>query len=315
LPALTYFSDRTLITGSEGFFGGTLRKSLRDAGAPQTFHASVTDEQQLALLAARWNVHTVVHLASRGTVTGSRQKAPAMLDVSVDGTVRLIDSFHPARFLLASSCAIYGDTGATPASPSWDAVHPVSIYGLSKAIAELVLREWAEKESQRAMILRFGNLVGAGGRGLIPYLVRHALQYPDGSEPAMMRGGGSLVRDYVPIDYAVRVIEAALEAEWRGPVEVFNVGTGLASTNRQIAEIVQRTLREKDVDLRIHFADEPDFGEARSAVLDCSATTRRFGISPPGRDGIAHAVRGAVLAAMETPRGAIGMAAVTQCAT
>ena len=66
-----------------------------------------------------------------------------------------------------------------------------------------------------------------------------------------------------------------------------------------------------DIDLRIHFSDEPDFGEARSAVLDCSATFQRFGITPPRRDEIADAVRSAVMAAMETQRGAISMAAVT----
>ena len=296
---MTYFRDGTLVTGSTGFLGSHLCAALRGAGPKETVPASVTDSDQLRALSSGWTVNTVVHLASRGSVVGPRETVPAMLDVTVDGTVRLLESCRPSRFLLASSCAIYGDTRGRPVAAGWQAVHPVSIYGLSKAVAELLLREWAETEGHQALVLRFGNLIGPGAKGLISYLVRHALRYPDGSEPAMMRGGGRLVRDYVPIDYAVRVMEAALSAKWRKPFDTFNVGTGRPSTNRQIAEIVQSVLRENGIRLRIHFAKTSGFGEAQSALLDCRATVRRFGIPPAGRDEIAAAVRCAVLSVVQ----------------
>jgi nucleoside-diphosphate-sugar epimerase len=236
-----------------------------------------------------------------------RAAVSAMLDVTVDGTIQLIESFQPARFLFASSCAVYGDTSAgdtsaAPAPPDWSAVHPLSTFGLTKAMAELVLREWSSAGAGRAMVLRFGNINGAGAKGLISYLVRHALQYPDGSIPAVMRGGGKLIRDYLPVAYAVRVMRAALDAPWNEPCETLNVGSGFPRSNRDVAAIVRETLGEFGIRLRIEFANLAGFGEARAAVLHCQPTNRRFGLTGPTEEEVVGSIRDTVIARIAAAR-------------
>jgi nucleoside-diphosphate-sugar epimerase len=298
VPELTHFADGTLVTGSAGFLGSHLCDRLRLACPAESLEASASDPTGLDRLARRWRTSTVVHLASKGTVVGPRSGVPQMLDATVNATAHLLDHFHPSRFLLASSCAVHGNTGMRAAVAGWQSVHPVSVYGLSKAMAELILDEWSGAGAGRAVVLRFGNLVGPGARGLVSYLVRHALTWPDGSKPACMRGGGALVRDYIPVSFAVSAIQAALSSPWDRPFEVLNVGSGSPRTNRDIADIVTEVLAAQGIVLRIKFADEPAFGEARASVLDCEPTFRRLGISPPGPDEVTVAVRDSVLYAL-----------------
>jgi nucleoside-diphosphate-sugar epimerase len=205
-----------------------------------------------------------------------------MLAATVGGTVNLLEAFNPRKFILASSCAIYGNTGARGVPPSWGRVNPVSVYGVSKAAAELVASHWAQETGNVAVILRMGNVVGKGCRGLISYLARHAARHPHGFPPAELRGAGKIVRDYVPLDYVLRVLMAVAQAEWAaGTANTFNVGSGRGLTNREVATAVQESLRENGFELNVHWGEHPAPGEAWSASLQVDHTERHFGLSAP----------------------------------
>jgi UDP-glucose 4-epimerase len=111
-----------------------------------------------------------------------------------------------------------------------------------------------------------------------------------------LRGGGRLVRDYVPVAHVVDVLRAALTKRWEpGSSAVYNVGCGRGLTNRAVTALVQRTLAGERRRLDARF-DLPTFpGEAHRVVLDVSATTRRFGLRPPDRNAVVDALRAAVL--------------------
>jgi len=83
---------------------------------------------------------------------------------------------------------------------------------MSKAMAELACADWARETGRIAVRFRFGNVIGEGCRGFIPFLVQHAILHPDGDVPAEARGGGLIERDYVPVDHVVEVMIAAAAA-------------------------------------------------------------------------------------------------------
>jgi nucleoside-diphosphate-sugar epimerase len=223
-----------------------------------------------------------------------------MLSVTVEGAVNLLEAFNPRKFILASSCAIYGNTGALAALPTWKRVNPVSVYGVSKAAAELVVGHWAKETGNVAINLRIGNVIGKGCRGLIAYLVRHAVRRPRGFPPAQLRGAGKIVRDYVPRDHVVRVIMAAADTEWEaGTVNTFNVGAGRGLTNREVASVVQKLLRERGYELNIHWDAEPAAGESWAAALNVDSTERRFGIPSPTAEAVYEAIHEATIFCLE----------------
>jgi len=311
LPQLEYFQNGVLLTGASGFLGGHLARALRGATSSRTAEADVRNKSALQELAAVWPADVVLHLASKGTVIAPLDAIPEMLDVAVDGLVHLLACFAPRMLVLPSSCAVYGDTGLSPVLPSAP-TSPLSVYGLSKVISELVLCQWAATTGNTGIVLRLGNLIGPSGRGLISYLVNHGLRYPEGSPPAEMRCEGQLVRDYVPIAYVVRVFQALLRENWQpGQTYLFNVGTGKPRTNGQVAVAVQHALSERGVVLNVHYSQQPEKGEARLAVMNTRETDERLALTPPTDGEIDDAIRDAVLFHLESAKLARAVPAAT----
>jgi nucleoside-diphosphate-sugar epimerase len=291
---MVFFRSGVLVSGSSGFLGSHVCSALEKDSPPEFASVDVRDVSAMAALAARWRPDVILHFASKGTVLTPLGGLPEMLDVAVDGLLHLLRVFRPKKIILSSSCAVYGDTRMLAALPSTP-LNPISVYALSKVISERILQQWAEETRNSAVVLRLGNLVGRGSRGLIAYLTNHALRYPDGDPPAQMRGAGHMVRDYVPIDYAVRIVQRAISEEWTpGEAHVLNVGSGIPRTNEQVAAIVQQTLSEAGIALKVHYHDQSGAGEAFTIVLDMQETVRRSGIDPPSGAEVTQAVREAV---------------------
>ncbi len=262
-----------------------------EGGAPELREANVLERSRLEKLAKGWNVSTVIHLAVPGRVVAPVALAPAMFTTAIEGTLNVLDSFLPRTLVLASTCAAYGNT------PDWGAIagkttpQPVGLYGLSRTSCESLAVNWAAESGNTAIVLRIGNVIGKGCGGLIPYLVNHAVRYPDGDPPALLRGKGRIIRDYVPVSHVVRVMRLAANHDWRNVTQkFFNVGTSRGTSNGEIGAIVTRILATEGYKLQIQFTPEPGPGEARQAILDVNETTETFGVTAPAVDAVHQAV-------------------------
>lgn len=281
-----------MITGSGGFIGSHLVPALASGEEFDTRQVDITSLDAIRELPPEWQPRTVVHLAGKGTVLTPVAAVPNLFNVCIDGLVHLIQEFRPSRVVFASTCSVYGDSPKMGAGPNWKHVNAVSIYGLAKAAAELLLAQWtAEEQGASAIVLRMGNVIGPGGKGLISHLVRHAIKYPDGSVVMQMRGGGRIIRDYVPVEFATQVLKAAVEAEVpSGTTETYNVGSGRPLTNGHVASVVQQWLAARGYKLNIRFSEEAGRGEAWRAVLKVNSTTRRFRIPPPSVEEVEESI-------------------------
>jgi UDP-glucose 4-epimerase len=298
-----------LVTGSSGFIGSWLTKLLadstsihgldivspRDAVAPH-ISADIRDPRQLQSAADRaGSLRAVVHLAAKAEAVTPFAWIPDLIATNVLGTLHVAKAFAPPLFVFSSSCAVYGNTPRTGVSPAKHAPNPVGLYGDSKATGEMVLADWAHQTGSRAVAFRFGNVIGARCRGLIPFLVRHALRYPQGDVPAQMRGNGRIIRDYVPVDHLVQVITRALELRWTpGSFQVFNIGSGQGLTNGEVARRVQRILKRRGYRLSLNLQNPIANGEAHTAVLRLQETERTFSIKRPSASAVDRAIEEAV---------------------
>ena len=214
-----------------------------------------------------------------------------MFDVSVDGLLHSLQVFQPRRVVFSSSCAVYGNSPLEGASPTWQDVHPISVYGLSKAAAEKVLEQWARQTRSVAVLVRMGNVVGSGCAGLISYLVRHAVQHPDGTVPANMRGGGKIVRDYVPVSYVVQIVRMALEEDFEpGSAPVLNAGSGRTVSNGEVASILKEWLAKQGYRLNIVFQPNAAPSEASYTALRTELTECRFNLNSPSSEAVREAI-------------------------
>jgi nucleoside-diphosphate-sugar epimerase len=298
MKSISISQDGVLVSGSSGFIGAYLCRMLeaRPAGTPMRLEpADVLDRQALVRIAVGTNVSAAIHLAASGRVIAPSSVCPDMFATAIAGTLNVVQAFVPRVVVVASTCAVYGNTDTRGARPDAVPPRPVGLYGLAKQSAEMIAAQWAREAGASAVVLRIGNVIGPGCGGLIPYLVRHAVAHPDGKVHAELRGGGRIIRDYVPVSHVARVMTEAASHVWSAKeTRTFNVGTCRGTANSEVAAIVQRIVAEQGYRLLIDYADDPAPGEAWQAVLDSSATTEAFGIEPPRQDEVIECISAAV---------------------
>lgn len=311
-------SETVLVTGSSGFIGSHVLRTLSKSPGLASVHGlDIVDPQQrngaeftradircgddLKNLADALKPTTIIHLAAVAEVVIPLNQFPALIDTNVSGTLNLINVLSPRLVLAASSSAVYGDAPKAGASPTWRTVRPVGIYGMSKAFAEMIGHDWARQTGNVFIDFRFGNVVGRNCRGLIPYLVNHALNHPGGSPPAQLRAGGKVMRDYVPVDYVISLLVAAMKTAWSpGSSHSFNVGTGRITTNGDVARIVQKTLRKRGHELNFVFDSPLLPGESQRVILDMKSTVRKLGVPVPSRREVIQAIEEGVISHLES---------------
>ena len=298
MKSISISRNGVLVSGSSGFIGAHLCSVLgtRFDGDPMRLEsADMLDRPTLDRIAVGTDVSAVIHLAASGRVITPAATCPDMFATAIVGTLNVVQAFRPQVVVVASTCAVYGNTAAQGARPEDSAPRPVGLYGLAKQSAEMIAAQWAMEAGGSSVVLRIGNVIGAGCGGLIPYLVRHAIAHPDGKVHALLRGGGQIIRDYVPVSHVSRVmVEAALYVWPSRGTRIFNLGTCRGTANSQVAGMVQRIVAEYGHRLVVDYAADTAPGEAWQAILDSSATTEAFGIPPPSEEEVIAEIATAV---------------------
>jgi UDP-glucose 4-epimerase len=298
MKSISISKNGVLVSGSSGFIGAYLCRELeaRSGGTPLRLEpADMLDRQGLDRIAVGTNVSAVIHLAASGRVIAPSSVCPDMFATAIVGTLNVVQAFGPRVVVVASTCAVYGNTDARGVRPAAVPPSPVGLYGLAKQSAEMIAAQWARETGASSVVLRIGNVIGPGCGGLIPYLVRHAVAHPDGNVHAQLRGGGRIIRDYVPVTHVARVMAEAAFHEWPAKqTRILNVGTCRGTANSEVAAIVQKIVVEHGYRLNIDYANDPAPGEAWRAILDSSATTEAFGIEPPREDEVIECISAAV---------------------
>ncbi len=242
------------------------------------------------------NPTAIIHLAAHAEVVVPLEEVGTLSLTNVNGTAHLLAELKPHTFVFASSSAVYGSAKGSGVRTDFDFVKPVGTYGVSKLFGEMVCSQWCREKSGSAVAFRFGNVIGPRCRGLIPYLVRHALTHPEGDCDAQCRGRGLIVRDYVPVDHIVQLLWTTACKPWKtSSFQVFNAGTGHGMTNGDVGHIVTETLQKHGHRLNVRWDAPLCPGESTSIVLDIDETVETFGIPPPTQDEVVKAVQDAAV--------------------
>ena len=262
---------RVLITGAAGMYGiGLTRRLLADdpaatvvavenfsrhypGGEPLTAEARRTGRIQVVrtdygeLTTAdleQYAPDAVVHLAARISVPESMQDPEGYFHNNETGTFRFVHAVagmrRPPLLIYASSPEVYGAPVRTPMDEDHP-FQPKTVYAVTKAAAELHCMSLHRWQGLPVVVIRNFNTYGphqnlAGYPAVIPTFVSRALQ----GEPLRLEGGGTQTRDFMYIEDAVDAYARVLAAGPELAGSAFNIGTGLQTSIRSLAETVIR---------------------------------------------------------------------------
>jgi nucleoside-diphosphate-sugar epimerase len=290
-----------LVTGGAGFIGSHIVDRLLDEGFEVRVldNLSTGDEMNLAAHQNKKSfqfiegdirncdlvektvkgVDAVIHEAALVSVTRSVENPLLSHEINLLGTVNLLKACkeaHVKRFVLASSCAVYGDTETLPNHENLEP-KPLSPYAAHKLAAEKYAQKFYKVHGLETVSLRYFNVYGPRQKygpysGVISILINRLLN----DEPPTIYGDGMQTRDFVNVKDVVEANMLALSKQ-EAVGEVFNISTGKAVTINKLTETIQKIMDKTNL--------EPVHAEARQGDIkhsygDITKAKRKLGYKP-----------------------------------
>lgn len=210
-----------IVTGNLGFIGRHLTSRL-DALGEKWVGADIVADSDVAIAHNRSRLvpldyqgaegfHTWIHLAAESDIRGfgaeTRELQLHNTLYSVNEAIESIRALNEAggsinKIVFTSSQAVYGDGTA-----------PMSFYGACKLGAEGILNSWYHQDtkSRQVSILRLGNVVGPGCRGLLPETIAKLRDNPD---VLNVLGDGNAEKPFVHVVDVVDCIINSVHGVW-----------------------------------------------------------------------------------------------------
>lgn len=226
----------------------------------------------------------IIHAATEASATLERDNPDEMYSVVVDGTRQMLDLANrtgAARFLLTSSGAVYGPQPPNlPGIPESYRGVPTTAYGKGKLAAEQLVLETARQSRLVAKIARCFAFVGPYLNLDIHFAVGNFIRNGLIGEPIIIRGDGTPFRSYLYAAELAVWLWKILLIETDEPI--FNVGSPVAVSIRELAERVSQTFQREDdrphpLEVRVMQTPTPGVLPARYAP-DVSLIDQKLGL-------------------------------------
>src|ERR1700754_2001551 len=265
-----------LVTGGAGYIGSHMVLALAEAGESvvvvdnlSTGFANMLpeglplvggdagDEALIENVIAQHGVESIIHFAGSVVVPDSMRDplgyyrnntmtTQSLLKAAVKGGV--------ARFIFSSPAAVYGNPEQVPV-PEHAPTRPLSPYGSSKLMAEIMLHDVASAHGMSYVVLRYFNVAGADPHARMglatvgaTHLLKIAVEAATGQRAKIDVYGtdyptpdGSCVRDFIHVSDLAKAHRSALSyLRGGGPSATLNCGYGRGCSVIETIEAVRR---------------------------------------------------------------------------
>jgi UDP-glucose 4-epimerase len=265
-----------LVTGGAGYIGSHMVHALVDAGEsvvvidnlstgfsevlPQgvpLFIGDAADENLVEGVIAAHAVDAIIHFAGSVVVPDSMRDPLGYYRNNTMTTRSLLNAAVKcgiSRFIFSSTAAVYGNPEQVPVREDAP-TRPMSPYGSSKLMTEIMLHDVAAAHAMNYVVLRYFNVAGADPQGRIglatvgaTHLLKIAVEAATGQRAKIDVFGtdyrtpdGSCIRDFIHVSDLVEAHRAALSyLRGGGPSTTLNCGYGRGYSVLETIEAVRR---------------------------------------------------------------------------
>jgi UDP-glucose 4-epimerase len=291
-----------LITGGAGYIGSHMVYALADAGEQVVVLDNLStgfdwavakgvplivgesgDQALVAKIIRDHGIEAIIHFAASIVVPDSVRdplgyyrnntvNSRALMECAIENGVR--------HFIFSSTAAVYGNPTQIPVRED-SPLQPISPYGWSKLMTEIMLRDASNARGLNHVILRYFNVAGADPEGRTgqstngaTHLIKVAVETALGLRLKLDVFGtdyqtrdGTCIRDYIHVsDLVLAHCDALRHLRSGAPSLTLNCGYGHGFSVREVIEAVKRA---SGVDFKVENAARRE-GDPAQIVADAT---------------------------------------------
>ena len=265
-----------LVTGGAGYIGSHMVLALVEAGESVVvidnlstgfsaflpegvplFIGDAGDENLVEGVIEQHNIESIIHFAGSVVVPDSMRDPLGYYRNNTFATRSLLNAAVRCginRFIFSSTAAVYGNPEQVPV-PEVAPTRPLSPYGFSKLMSEIMLHDVATAHGMKYVALRYFNVAGADPQGRIglattgaTHLLKIAVEAATGQRAKIDVFGtdyptpdGSCIRDFIHVSDLAQAHRAALlYLRGGGNSVTLNCGYGRGYSVLETIEAVRR---------------------------------------------------------------------------
>lgn len=200
------------------------------------------------------NVDYIIHEADLILVNESIEEPKKYINNNVNSMMNILEAARQnkvKKVIYASSAAVYGSKEANKENVKTDVN---SIYGLTKKIEEDMANVYYKLYGVNTIGLRYFNVYGKyqtfnnNNSTVIPSFVRGALK----EKKICIYGDENIQRDFIYIEDIINANLLACVTDNKLTFgKIFNIGTGKATTLKELAEIISKILCTDNISIEI----------------------------------------------------------------
>ena len=260
---------KILVTGGAGFIGAHLVKRLIDlkhdvlsvdsmqtiGGIPyihpksKFIKGNILESQTLKKI-KNWKPEIIYHIAAQSGGESAYDDPKNDYLSNGYGTYLLCllaQEIKIKKFIYTSSVAVYGSNMQKKIYENTK-INPDSIYGVSKYVGEMFIRQILKKTKIQTLIFRVFNTYGPGEdlNFLKKGMVSIYSSYLWRNKPILVKGSLNRFRNYQYIDDIINILVLSLKNKSLKKNEIINLSTAKAVTVRNLLKIIFKINNKKN---------------------------------------------------------------------
>ena len=240
------------------------------------FNKNLTDRESMNILFKDFKPDIVVNLAAQAGVRYSMINPNSYIDSNVLGFLNIINlckQFEIEKLIYASSSSVYGSSKDVPYKEE-STPYPISLYGKTKLINEVISESTVLKNSFHSIGLRFFTVYGPYGRPDMAYY-KFSKKIKENLK-IKIYNKGNMSRDMTYIDDIIQGIKLAIQAkDLKNPHEIFNLGNTKPIKTMDLLSLIESHYKKRAL---IEFEDSEN--EVEITHADISKANSMIGYLP-----------------------------------